>query len=72
MTKKKELIWLLSLWCNRGNMGDKELIEYFKILCDFPEYFNVPEPIQRQGTFIYTIEWKNKFNEDLIKCLENK
>jgi hypothetical protein len=75
MSKKhKELLWLLMLWDLRGRMNDKELIELFKILCHYPLYFNIPEPIQDGYNFIYTIEIKDKFLDDLniegTQCLK--
>jgi hypothetical protein len=65
MNKQETLIYLLNLWSIKSHMGDKELVEYFKILCKFPDYFNILAPVQNGDSFVYTIEWKDKFKEDI-------
>ena len=68
--KTNELIYLLNLWSMRGSMGDKELIELFKIFCSYQEYFEIPEPKQEGTNYIYNITWKDKFKEDLLNLLK--
>lgn len=54
----KEQIWLVEVYSilKDNKCPFKQQKELFAILCEYPQYFTIHEPVQQGTNFVYTID----------------
>jgi len=65
--KQKECIWLIEIYklLISGKLSFQQTLECFKILCKYPDYFIIYEPLQNKTEYIYNIKITDKLINDL-------
>ena len=63
-TLEQNFIMLLLTLHNLFNkVGLEEKKDIFRTLCRFPEYINIPEPVQKGSEYVYSIGFTEKFDK---------